>query len=56
MTSGSGARTVRGVETLAARAGDLAALDSAVTRCHACPRLVEWREEVAKVKIGRAHV
>lgn len=50
MTSGSGARTVRGVETLAARAGDLAALDSAVTRCHACPRLVEWREEVAKVK------
>lgn len=50
MTSGSGARTVRGVETLATRAGDLAALDNAIARCHACPRLVEWREEIAKVK------
>jgi len=46
----SGARTPRGVETIAARAGDLASLDDAVTRCRACPRLVEWREEVAKTK------
>ncbi len=29
---------------------DLAALDRAVIRCRRCPRLVEWREEVAKTK------
>ncbi|HEY8473448.1 MAG TPA: uracil-DNA glycosylase [Natronosporangium sp.] len=50
MTAVTGARTARGVETLAARAGSLAALDSAVTSCRACPRLVEWREQVAKTK------
>lgn len=50
MSSASGARTARGVEAVAARAGDLATLDDAVTRCRACPRLVEWREEVAKTK------
>jgi uracil-DNA glycosylase len=31
-------------------AGDLAELDELVGRCTACPRLVEWREEVARVK------
>lgn len=31
-------------------AADLAGLDELVTRCTACPRLVEWREEVARVK------
>lgn len=50
MTGATGARTTRGVETVAARAADLASLDDAITRCRACPRLVEWREEVAKTK------
>ncbi|AEW97896.1 MULTISPECIES: uracil-DNA glycosylase [Streptomycetaceae] len=34
----------------AGRAGTLAALDTAVTGCRACPRLVAWREEVARVR------
>src|SRR5688572_926530 len=29
---------------------DLAALDAALCDCFACPRLVAWREEVARVK------
>jgi len=29
---------------------DLAALDAAICDCFACPRLVAWREEVARVK------
>ncbi len=29
---------------------DLARLEHDVTRCRLCPRLVEWREEVARVK------
>ena len=29
---------------------DLAALDAAVVECRACPRLVEWRERVAREK------
>jgi uracil-DNA glycosylase family 4 len=29
---------------------DLAELEDEVTRCRLCPRLVEWREEVARVK------
>ncbi len=33
-----------------AAAGSLAELDSAVTGCAACPRLVAWREEVARVR------
>jgi uracil-DNA glycosylase family 4 len=35
---------------LAEPAKDLADLDEAVTACRACPRLVAWREEVARVK------
>ncbi|MFX4271761.1 uracil-DNA glycosylase [Propionibacteriaceae bacterium Y1685] len=35
------------VETLAASAESLAELDARVTVCRACPRLVEWREQVA---------
>lgn len=31
-------------------APDLAALDAAITECRACPRLVAWREEVARTK------
>ncbi|ASW53674.1 uracil-DNA glycosylase [Plantactinospora sp. KBS50] len=36
--------------TRAARAADLADLDRAVADCFACPRLVDWREEVARVR------
>lgn len=32
---------------------DLAALDSAIAGCRACPRLVAWREEQARVKVAR---
>jgi uracil-DNA glycosylase family 4 len=31
-------------------AADLAALDTAITSCRACPRLVAWREEVARTR------
>ncbi len=38
----------------AARASrDLPALDSALSDCFACPRLVAWREEQARVKVAR---
>lgn len=36
--------------TSATAADDVAALDAALVDCRACPRLVEWREEVARVK------
>ena len=35
---------------LAPRITDLPELDAAVSECRACPRLVAWREEVARVK------
>jgi uracil-DNA glycosylase len=35
---------------LATSAPDLAVLDERITECRACPRLVAWREEVARVK------
>ncbi|WP_445166491.1 uracil-DNA glycosylase [Mycolicibacterium sp. Dal123E01] len=38
------------VATLAAAAGDLNDLDALVSVCRACPRLVDWREEVAVTK------
>jgi uracil-DNA glycosylase len=38
------------VRAAAAAATDLAGLDRAVAGCRACPRLVAWREEVARVK------
>lgn len=34
-------------------ARDLPALDAAITDCAACPRLVAWREEQARVKVAR---
>ena len=38
----------------AARAArDLPALDAAICACFACPRLVAWREEQARVKVAR---
>jgi uracil-DNA glycosylase len=43
-------RTPADVAHAAAAAPDLPALDSAVTDCFACPRLVAWREEVATIR------
>lgn len=37
-------------EQQAPRARDLRSLDRALSRCRACPRLVEWREEAARTK------
>lgn len=44
------AQDARQVVELAEAAGDIHALDAAVSVCRACPRLVAWREEVAVVK------
>jgi uracil-DNA glycosylase family 4 len=38
------------VRLLAAASTDLAGLDAVVSVCRACPRLVAWREDVARVK------
>jgi uracil-DNA glycosylase family 4 len=47
-TSGTPVATDRGsVGELAASAGNLAELSARVTVCRACPRLVQWREQVA---------
>ena len=43
------ARSASGVRRLAA-AGSLAELEARVSVCSACPRLVTWREDVARVK------
>src|SRR4051812_29326061 len=43
-------RTPAGVVRAAAGVRDLAALDARISGCYACPRLVAWREEVARVK------
>jgi uracil-DNA glycosylase family 4 len=37
----------------AREAGDLSALGVAIADCRACPRLVAWREEQARVKVAR---
>jgi uracil-DNA glycosylase len=44
------ARDAADVRRLATEAADLTALDSCVSVCRACPRLVAWREEVAVTK------
>ncbi len=44
------ASTSEQVAALAERAKSLAELDAAVTVCRACPRLVDWREQVAHAK------
>ncbi|MFC4534267.1 uracil-DNA glycosylase [Sphaerisporangium dianthi] len=44
------AGTPEEVAALAARSGTLAELTARQSVCRACPRLVEWREEVADVK------
>jgi uracil-DNA glycosylase family 4 len=38
------------VRTAAASSGSLPVLDARITHCRACPRLVEWRERVAREK------
>jgi uracil-DNA glycosylase family 4 len=48
------AHDAAGVAALAAGAGTLAELVARESVCRACPRLVEWREQVARVK-RRAH-
>jgi uracil-DNA glycosylase len=42
------AGTAQQVSALAADAGDLATLQARISVCRACPRLVEWRESVAR--------
>jgi uracil-DNA glycosylase family 4 len=42
------ARDDHDVRRLAASARDVATLDARVSVCRACPRLVEWREQVAR--------
>jgi uracil-DNA glycosylase family 4 len=37
----------------ARRAADLPSLDAVIADCFACPRLVAWREEQARVKVAR---
>jgi uracil-DNA glycosylase family 4 len=32
---------------------DLARIEAEIVRCHACPRLVEWRERVGREKVAR---
>lgn len=44
------ARAAEIAPSAAAATRDLQELDLLVTTCRACPRLVEWREEVARVK------
>ncbi|HVX43217.1 MAG TPA: uracil-DNA glycosylase [Mycobacteriales bacterium] len=44
------ARSAADTERLAASARTLPVLDGRVERCRACPRLVQWREEVARTK------
>ncbi len=50
MTVDTPARTARAVATRARAAADLPTLDEAVSHCRACPRLVEWREQVATTR------
>ncbi len=44
------AHSAADVATLAATAGDIPTLSARVSVCRACPRLVTWREDVARVK------
>ncbi|MFL6182498.1 MAG: uracil-DNA glycosylase [Actinomycetes bacterium] len=46
----SGANTPDAVRTAGHSCGSVEELDSAVADCRACPRLVEWRERVAREK------
>jgi uracil-DNA glycosylase family 4 len=48
VTAPPAARDAAGVRELAAASADLATLDARVSVCRACPRLVAWREQVAR--------
>src|SRR5512140_3112085 len=41
------------IMTVASAIPDLAALDAAISECRACPRLVAWREDQARIKVAR---
>ncbi len=47
---GPAARTPADIVRLASAASDLETLDAQVASCAACPRLVDWRERVAREK------
>src|ERR1700752_2633134 len=49
-TRTAGAATPAHVASMAAAGRNVQELDAEVSVCRACPRLVEWREEVAVVK------
>jgi uracil-DNA glycosylase len=44
------ARSATSVRRQAAHSADLSQLDECIVECHACPRLVTWREQVAVEK------
>jgi uracil-DNA glycosylase family 4 len=46
-------RTGHGTVERAARADDLGALTAEIVECFACPRLVAWREQIAREKVAR---
>ena len=48
----STARTLRGIPACVANRS-LSLLHREIVRCRACPRLVAWRERVARVKVAR---
>jgi uracil-DNA glycosylase family 4 len=50
MRGGPAAASSSDVERLAASSPDLKTLTQRSTRCRACPRLVAWREEVARIR------
>ena len=50
MTAGEAATSAADVALRAARSRTLVELDQELTTCRACPRLVEWREQVARNK------
>src|SRR5215468_1457551 len=50
MAVGPGAHDPAAVRASAGSAADLATLDRRVVSCRACPRLVGWREEVARTR------
>ena len=51
--AGSGARSPEAAGAPRATADPLATLDAEVAACRRCPRLVEWRERIAREKVAR---
>ncbi len=44
---------IHSIRARSAAPAALAALDAEIAACRACPRLVAWREEVARVRVAR---